>query len=145
MATQKIVKKVKLWNRDTEDYKQVVTGEEVFIKAGGNIVCDRRRAIAIRGHCTGKGNTRSMLDIEPIYEIGEVNEIYIDHKTGQQFPSKEALLKHLGLDPEAVESAKSTIRYVCPVCDDAFSSKDQLIAHMPKCLDKIKTVAAAKK
>lgn len=135
---EKICKRVKLWNRDTVDYRQIVRGDEVFIKAGGFIECSRRHAIEIRGHCTGK-DVKARLEVEPIYEESDVTEVFIDHKSGQQFPTREALLKHLGVDPKAVaaSNAKQTTVYPCPICDKTCNSKAEIVAHMPGCLAKV--------
>jgi uncharacterized C2H2 Zn-finger protein len=135
MATEKIVKRVKLWNRGSEDYKQLVRGDEVFIPKSGYIECGRRRAIEIRGHCTGK-HVRAKLEIEPIFEKGNVNEIYVDHKTGQQFPTRDALLKHLGIDPASISADRAVNKYLCPLCDATFDNKEDVVTHMGKCMDK---------
>jgi len=132
-TTMAIPKRAKLWNRGANDYKQMVMGREVFIPKDGYIECSRSEAISIRGHCTGKDAPVSLV-IEYIASDKPENERWIDHRSGQQFPSKEALLKHLGIDPQAIEEAKNATVYLCPGCDQRFDSSDAAKKHMATCL-----------
>lgn len=144
MSQVKVAKKARVWNRGSEDYKQVVMGDEVFIPAGGSVTVSRRQAIQIKGHYCGKG-VKASLEVEPLFELQDEQEIYIDHRTGQIFPTRSALLKHLGIDEDAAERAKNAPKYICAICEDPFETKEDLIAHMKKCmakLDKVKKTEA---
>jgi hypothetical protein len=142
MAKVKVAKKAKVWNRGSQDYKQVVMGDEVFIPVGGHVVVSRRQAINIKGHYCGKG-VEAQIEVEPIFELSGEGEIYTDHKTGQVFPSREALLKHLGIDEKVADSVKNAPKYICAICEDSFDEKDAFIAHMEKCMAKLKKTKAA--
>jgi hypothetical protein len=130
MAKISIAKKVKIWNRHTEDYSQVVKGEAVHIPAGKYIECSRRKGLDIRGHYPGKGII-CKLEIEPIYEEVDEPEQYMDHRTGEIFGTREALLKHLGINPEDAK-----LKLKCGLCDAPFDDKAALAAHMTVCLSK---------
>lgn len=132
-ASVTIPKRAKLWNRGEKDYKQMVMGREVFIPKGGYIECSRSEAIAIRGHCTGRTEPVTLV-IELLANDKPENEKWIDHRTGQQFPTRESLLKHLGIDPKEVDDAKNATVYPCPGCDEKFSSADAAKKHMIECL-----------
>ena len=134
---QKVVKNVKVHNRGAEDYKQVVMGDEVYIPAGGFVSVSRRQGINIKGHYCGKGVAVS-LDIEPTYEEVDIGEQYVDHRTGQIFPSRESLLRHLGVDPDQADAVKKAPKFVCAICDEVFEDKGVLINHMEKCLAKLR-------
>jgi len=142
-ATVKMFKKAKLWNRNTEAYHQTVNGEEVHIPAGEYVVVPRRRAIEIRGHYPGKG-IKCMLEIEPIFEEVEQQESFVDHRTGQVFPDRESLLKHLGINASTAEEVKKRSKFVCPICDEGCEDKESYIAHMEKCMARAKKIEGKK-
>jgi len=139
MSKVKIAKKVKLWNRHDQDYKQIVNGMEICIPSGKYIQCSRREGLAIRGHYPGKGVT-CKLEIEPIYEEVDEPEVYMDHRTGEIFSNRAALLKHLGIDEGVVKA-----NFKCGLCETSFPDRVSLAAHMQECLPKFKkeTKAAA--
>jgi hypothetical protein len=141
--TAKVVKRVKVWNKDKVDYKQMVRGEEVYIPAGKFIEVGRRKGVEIKGHFTGK-YVAAMLEIEPIIETGEESEVWMNHKTGRVFATRDELLKDLGVDPKAADAVKNATRYTCPICDESFTTKDAIVAHMPNCLARVKPNAVTK-
>ena len=136
MGTVTIPKRAKLWNRGAKDFKHMVMGREVFIPADGFIECSRREAISIRGHCTGKDEPVSL--VVELIENGSTpeHEVYIDHRTGQQFPTKESLLIHLGIDPKEVAAAQNATVYKCPCCSFTSTDADVAKKHMAECLSK---------
>jgi len=136
MAKVKVAKKARVWNRGSQDYKQVVMGDEVYIPAGGSVTVSRRQAISIKGHYCGKG-VKASIEVEPLFEEQDEPETYIDHRTGQVFPSRSSLLKHLGIDEDTADKAKNATKYICAICEDPFEDKDALIAHMKKCMAKL--------
>jgi len=131
MAVETTYRKVKLWNRHSEDFSQVVKGDKIHIPAGKSITVSRRQALDIRGHYPGK-NVKTKLEIEPILETIDVPEEWLDHKTGRTFSSREALLRHLGVDP----GTKAKPDFDCVVCGSKFKSKDELLGHLPECVRK---------
>lgn len=136
MAQAKIAKRVKLWNDTNTDYKEIVLGNEVFIPARGFVTLSRREAITVRGHCCGRHKPVT-LRMEPIEETTEERKVYINHQTGVEYPTEEALYKSMGIDAKSIEAAKTAKRYICPFCDDAeFTTKDALIRHQTKCAQK---------
>lgn len=143
MTQPKIAKRVRLWNDTDTDYRETVLGNEVYIPARKSITLTRRDAINIRGHCCGKHKPVS-LRMEPIEAAaGEERRVYINHQTGVEYATEEALYKSMGLDAKTVEAAKTGRRYICPFCDDAeFTSKDALIKHQGKCAEKYQPVGA---
>jgi len=145
MATEMTYRKAKVWNRNTEEYSQIVKGEKVHIPAGGSLTVSRRQALDIRGHYPGK-NVITRIEIEPILEAVNVQEDYVDHRTGKTFSSKESLLKHLGVDPMLVNKPAG---FDCVICNKNFDNKDELVAHLADCVkwhsNKKPEVATAKK
>lgn len=144
MAIETTYRKAKVWNRHDEDFSYMVKGNKVHIPAHKSITVSRRQALDIRGHYPGK-NTITKIEIEPIYEEIEVADEFVDHKTGKTFGSREALLKHLGVDPATVQERPSP--FSCPICSAAeFKTKEELIAHVGSCVKKhTPKEAAAKK
>ena len=143
MSKETTYRKAKVWNRDSVDYNQVVKGDKVMIPAGKSITVSRRVALDIRGHYPGK-NVTSKLEIEPIIEVLDVPDEFIDHKTGKSFRSREELLKHLGVDPVLASKPEG---FECVICTTGFNTKDELVAHLTDCVKKHapKAEATAKK
>jgi len=143
MATETTHRKAKIWNRNSEDYSQIVKGEKVHIPKGKSITVSRRQALDIRGHYPGKGVV-TKLEIEPILEKVEVDEQWVDHRTGKIYPTKDSLLRHLGVDPALASKPKG---FECVICGEECETKDELVAHLAKCVPEHapKQEAAAKK
>jgi hypothetical protein len=131
--TVKVAKRAKLWNRGANDYRHVVMGQEVFIPKDGFIECSRSEAMKIRGHCTGL-NDPVHLDIELLDASDDERVRWIDHRTGQEFPTRDALLKHLGVDPAEAEAARNGVVYPCPMCNRKFTDAEKAREHMRQCL-----------
>ena len=140
MAMTKVAKRARVWNRGSGDYKQVVMGDEVYIPAGGSVTVSRRQAIQIKGHYCGK-SVKASLEVEPLWEMAEEQEIYQDPRTGQIFPTRASLLKHLGIDESAANEVKNAPKYTCAICEKSFETKEELIADMKKCLAKVEKSA----
>lgn len=132
-ATVRVAKRAKVWNRAKEDYKEIVMGNEVFIPKGGYIETSRHEAMKIRGHCTGL-NKKLPLEVELIYDDVNERERFIDHRTGQEFPTLAAWAEHMGIDPKTLDSAKTSTVYPCPVCDKKFYDADKAKTHIADCL-----------
>lgn len=134
MATEKIAKRAKLWNRGRDDYKETVNGKEVYIPKGGYIECSRHEALDIRGYCTGLHKPVhleiELLDPEAVKVAGQ----WTDHRTGATYPSEEAFLKATGQEKPAT--------YLCPVCDASFTTPDDAKNHIKEC---VKTITGQKK
>ena len=121
-------------NRNDQDYDYIVKGAKFHIPAHKSITVSRRQALDIRGHYPGK-NVATKIEIVPIFEDIDVAEEWMDHKTGRTFVSREALLKHLGVDPKTVTDKPSAL--ACPVCQSTeFTTKEELIAHLGACVKK---------
>lgn len=133
--TMRIPKRAKVWNRGDRDFKHIVRGKEVFIPQGGYIECARSEAMTIKGHCTGKHEPVTLV-VELIDAGGPQNEVFIDHRTGTQYPTKDALLRALGVDPKEVDKARNAMVYSCPACDQTFEDADEAKKHMAVCLAK---------
>lgn len=132
-ATMTVPKRAKLWNKGDRDFKHMVIGKEVFIPKGGYIDCSRSEAMKIRGHCTGKDEPVTLI-IELVDDGKPEREKFIDHRTGQEFPTRNALLKHLGIDPKEVDAEQNATVYSCPGCDQTFKDAESAKVHMAACL-----------
>ena len=105
---------VKVWNRNSYDYKEKFKGEEIFIKAGGYVKMDRWEANQFLGSYVpiikGKDEQQDPrsykyleIDQEDLRRIRIQQEggsegsqkTFVCHACGKEFLTKNGLLKHI--------------------------------------------------